>query len=179
MFLMYQMYSLTASTACIPPHIAKPPARQLPHREHMQADRSQPWGFTLQNPLDKQTLLSRECPTVSSCKRRCQVYSLWRTDTPLGVPKAYSSSDRLGTAYEAPLRRTMLSPKSGGTGKLLKPMPPKPYEGRSDQLSFAPVMVSCEKVSCYDTRYADQNQPMCICHSQPPFLFVLQDGSRP
>lgn len=69
--------------------------------------------------------------------------------------------------------------KSGGTGKLLKPMPPKPYEGRSDQLSLAPVMVSREKVSCYDTRYADQNQPMCICHSQPPFLFVLQDGSRP
>ena len=38
-------------------------------------------------------------------------------------------------------------------------------------LPLSSVMVSCEKVSCYDTRYADQNQPMCICHSQPPFLF--------
>ena len=37
----------------------------------MQADRSQPWGFTLQNPLDKQTLFSRECPTGFPCKRRC------------------------------------------------------------------------------------------------------------
>ena len=56
-------------------------------------------------------------------------------------------------------------------GNCRKPMPPKPYEGRSDLLTFPSVMVSCEKVSCYDTRYADQNQPMCICHSQPPFLF--------
>ena len=38
-------------------------------------------------------------------------------------------------------------------------------------LPLSSAMVSYKKVSCYDTRYADQNQPMCICHSQPPFLF--------
>ena len=36
------------------------------------------------------------------------------------------------TPYVAPLRGTMLSPKKWWHWKLPKPMPPKPYEGRSD-----------------------------------------------
>ena len=53
-----------------------------------------------------------------------------------------------------------------------------PYEGRSDLLTFPSVMVSCKKVSCYDTRYADEHEPICLCHNRPPFL-ALRGENRP
>ena len=94
------------------------------------------------------------------------------------------------TPYEAPLMERCYHQRNGGTGKLRKTNATEtlwreewPNSWRITYnrpcvsyrepypLPLSSVMVSCEKVSCYDTRYADQNQPMCICHSQPPFLF--------
>ena len=94
------------------------------------------------------------------------------------------------TPYVAPLMERCYHQRNGGTGKLQKTNATEtlwreewPNSWRITYnrpcvsyrepypLPLSSVMVSCEKVSCYDTRYADQNQPMCICHSQPPFLF--------
>ena len=38
-------------------------------------------------------------------------------------------------------------------------------------LPLSSVMVSCEKVSCYDARYTDEHEPICIiCHNNHLFL---------
>ena len=74
---------------------------------------------------------------------------------------------------------TMLSSKKMvALGNCEKPMPPKPHEGRSDLLTFPSVMVSCKKVSCYDTRYTDEHEPVCLYHNRPPFL-ALRGENRP
>ena len=73
----------------------------------------------------------------------------------------------------------MLSPKKWWHWEIAKNQCHRnPYKGRSDLLTFPSVMVSCKKVSCYDTQYADQHEPICIYHNRPPFL-ALRGENRP
>ena len=137
-------------------------------------------------------LLFRECRRLSSCKRRiCPLFKSGLLPSMLLFRRWRKPLPKRWQPYVAPLRGTMLSPKKwwhwwktkkpNATETLWREEWPNSWRITYNRpcvsyrepypLPLSSVMVSYKKVSCYDTRYADQNQPMCICHSQPPFLF--------
>ena len=137
-------------------------------------------------------LLFRECRRLSSCKRRiCPLFQEWASPPPCFC---LGDGESLCQKGDSPMKHRSgercYHQRNGGTGKLRKTNATEtlwreewPNSWRITYnrpcvsyrepypLPLSSVMVSYKKVSCYDTRYADQNQPMCICHSQPPFLF--------
>ena len=101
------------------------------------------------------------------------------------------------TPYVAPLVERCYHQRNGGTGKLPKPMPPKPYEGRSDLilgglLTTAPAfLVENHKhylfrLSWYLARRCPAMIPdmqtrtsQCVSVIANRLSCFLQDGSRP